>query len=173
MHHFAIGDIIRCVGKLLGWDDTDTAVFTIWSVLNHIESCQHWVTSWNLSCHLSWGNKTNKSPSREHVSSSPKHLRSSDTNKCHDVCFMCPLWPPFCQVGFKHHKDYAAYVWAKSDHSTQVIKEKGMLSLKSTQTICLVCELTLKTLLWQAPVSAVCSPVFVLLPGDFSRRGFA
>ncbi|XP_053542737.1 inositol polyphosphate 5-phosphatase K [Ictalurus punctatus] len=29
-------------------------------------------------------------------------------------------WVGLYKVGFKHHKDYAAYVWAKSDHSTQV-----------------------------------------------------
>ncbi|KAG9263350.1 inositol polyphosphate 5-phosphatase K [Astyanax mexicanus] len=29
-------------------------------------------------------------------------------------------WVGLYKVGFKHYKDYAAYVWAKSDHSTQV-----------------------------------------------------
>ncbi|CAM4730444.1 hypothetical protein PO909_022351 [Leuciscus waleckii] len=29
-------------------------------------------------------------------------------------------WVGLYKVGFKHHKDYAAYVWAKSEHSTQV-----------------------------------------------------
>uniref|UniRef100_A0A4W4HQI9 Inositol polyphosphate-related phosphatase domain-containing protein n=1 Tax=Electrophorus electricus TaxID=8005 RepID=A0A4W4HQI9_ELEEL len=28
-------------------------------------------------------------------------------------------WVGLYKVGFKHHKDYAAYVWAKSDHLTQ------------------------------------------------------
>nr|XP_009303404.2 inositol polyphosphate 5-phosphatase K isoform X1 [Danio rerio] len=30
-------------------------------------------------------------------------------------------WVGLYKVGFKHHKDYAAYVWAKSEHSTQVV----------------------------------------------------
>ncbi|XP_016374220.1 phosphatidylinositol 4,5-bisphosphate 5-phosphatase A-like [Sinocyclocheilus rhinocerous] len=30
-------------------------------------------------------------------------------------------WVGLYKVGFKHHKDYAAYVWAKSEHSTQVM----------------------------------------------------
>ncbi|XP_055064838.2 inositol polyphosphate 5-phosphatase K isoform X1 [Misgurnus anguillicaudatus] len=29
-------------------------------------------------------------------------------------------WVGLYKVGFKHHKDYAAYEWAKSEHSTQV-----------------------------------------------------
>ncbi|KAI7793043.1 putative phosphatidylinositol 4 [Triplophysa rosa] len=29
-------------------------------------------------------------------------------------------WVGLYKVGFKHHKDYAVYVWAKSEHSTQV-----------------------------------------------------
>ncbi|XP_016102721.1 inositol polyphosphate 5-phosphatase K-like [Sinocyclocheilus grahami] len=29
-------------------------------------------------------------------------------------------WVGLYKVGFKHHKDYAAYLWAKSEHSTQV-----------------------------------------------------
>ncbi|XP_051540089.1 inositol polyphosphate 5-phosphatase K-like [Myxocyprinus asiaticus] len=29
-------------------------------------------------------------------------------------------WVGLYKVGFKHHKDYAAYVWAKSEHSMQV-----------------------------------------------------
>lgn len=32
------------------------------------------------------------------------------------------------QVGFRHHKDYQAYVWAKGEHATQV---RHMLNKKS------------------------------------------
>lgn len=40
------------------------------------------------------------------------------------------------QVGFRHHKDYQAYVWAKGEHATQV----GQI-LKLTNVFCATAEL--------------------------------
>lgn len=37
------------------------------------------------------------------------------------VASQCDAFSVCCaQVGFRHHKDYQAYVWAKGEHATQV-----------------------------------------------------
>lgn len=39
------------------------------------------------------------------------------------------------QVGFRHHKDYQAYIWAKGEHTTQVCQ-----TLKFTHLFCATAE---------------------------------
>lgn len=42
-------------------------------------------------------------------------------NCIHQHCFLCN--PFFFQVGFKHHKDYVGYTWAKQEESDYLRQE--------------------------------------------------
>lgn len=46
------------------------------------------------------------------------------------------LTPPVAsaQVGFRHHKDYQAYIWAKGEHGTQVSHSLNFSHLPGTTT---------------------------------------
>lgn len=49
---------------------------------------------------------------------------------------VCALTPPVtsAQVGFRHHKDYQAYIWAKGEHGTQVCHSLNLSHLSGTTT---------------------------------------
>lgn len=46
------------------------------------------------------------------------------TNHIFRLCFLCS--PLFFQVGFKHHKDYVSYTWAKQEESDYLRQEHNV-----------------------------------------------